>query len=251
MMVEIRAVTGWDHTFLLLIHILLVVAWLGMDIGTFTSSNFSRNPKYTIEQRFMMWKVGSILDMGPRTGILAMYPIGAWLSWSGGWGFKENIGSLSPLTQLTLISIIFGCWLMTSWWQFWGHRQVVNDKAGPRLEHYLKLYLKWDTRTRWVLCFLLLLDGLMGLMGYGFISQKWLAWKVLLFGVIVLHGLGIRWSWAGESWAGLIKDMLKNKPTPEKEAKLNRALLKMYPFILMIYLLIIVISVFGIAKIPK
>ena len=245
-MYELRVVAGPDHAFFLLIHIFLVVAWLGIDVGVFSSSFFLRNPGYSIQERLMIGKLAAILDMGPRASLLLMYPVGAWLSWSGKWGFQHNIGPLSPVAQLVLITLAFFIWEICVWIQFWGHRKILAGTAGDSLQRFLHRYRKWDIYARWVLGGLLILDGVSALFGRGFIQQPWLAWKILLFGLIVYQGIGIRW--AADSWPAAIRDIVDNGSTPEREAVLNNAMLRAYPFVLVLWGLIIIISILGVVK---
>jgi hypothetical protein len=75
-----------------------------------------------------------------------------------------------------------------------------------------------------------------------------LGWKVLLFGLIVFQGIGIRW--AADAWPALIRDIVEHGSTPEREAALNRAMLRAYPFVLILWALILVIAFIGIIKVP-
>lgn len=245
-MYELRVVAGADHAVFVVIHILLVVAWLGMDIGVFSSTFMVRNPKYPIRERLMLGRLASFLDMGPRTSLLLMYPVGAWLAWSGGWGFKQAIGPFSPIAQLVLISMVFLVWEIGIWWQYLSHRKILAGQGNERLERWLTLYRRWDIYARVLLGGLLVIDGILGLFGSGFIEKTWLGWKVLLFGLIVWQGVGIRW--AADKFPALIKDIVDNGSTPEREAALNSALLKAYPFVLTLWSLIIVITIIGVVK---
>jgi hypothetical protein len=245
-MYELRVVAGADHAFFMMFHILLVVTWLGMDIGVFASSFLMRNATYPIKERLMLARLASLLDMGPRASLLLMYPVGAWLCWAGGWGFQHPIGPFGPITQLVLISLVFAVWEVGVWWQYFTHRAILAGTAGGHREYGLKLYRRWDIYGRWVLGGLLILDGLLALFGIGFIEQSWIAWKVLLFGLIVYQGIGIRW--AADAFPALIQDIVANGSTPEREAALSRAFVRAYPFVLILWGCIIVISVIGIVK---
>ena len=248
-MTDVHMVTGVPHAVLLFLHLLLMAAWIGIDVGVFCASFFLRNPNYPIEQRLMIGRLAGILDMGPRASLLLMYPTGAWLAWAGGWGFEHPLGPFSPLAMLTGITIVFLVWEAGVWIQFWGHRQVMSGTVGPGLERFLHQYRRWDIYARWVLAALLILDGVLGILGKGFIVQPWLGWKVLLFGLIVLQGIGIRW--AADSWPTLIRDIVEKGSTPKREAALNRAMLSAYPFVLILWSLILVIAYIGIIKVPS
>jgi len=247
-MTEIHAVSGSSHAVFLFLHLLLMVAWLGVDVGVFCASFFLRDPGYPIEQRLMIGRLAGLLDMGPRASLLLMYPTGAWLAWAGGWGFEHALGPFSPLAILVAISVAFLIWEAGVWVQFWGHRRLLAGGVGPGLEKFLYQYRRWDILARWLLAALLISDGFFGILGKGFILQPWLGWKVLLFGLIVLQGIGIRW--AADAWPALIRDIVEHGSTPEREAALNRAMLRAYPFVLILWALILVIAFIGIIKVP-
>ena len=245
-MESLHTVANPAHAVFLFFHILLLVTWLGVDLGVFISSFFLRNPKYPINERLMIGRIAGILDMGPRASLLLVYPTGAWLAWIGGWGFTKPFGPFSPVIQLVLISFIFLIWEILVWIQFWGHRQVLNGQAGQNLEAFLTRYRRYDIYARWALAAALIVDGILGILGRGFIEQPWLGWKVFLFGLIVVQGIAIRW--AADAWPSLIRDIVDNGSTPEREAALNQAMLRAYPFVLIIYGLILTISMIGILK---
>ncbi len=245
-MTDLRLVAGWPHASFLFLHILLMVTWLGVDVGVFAASFLLRNPKYPIAQRLLVGRLAGWLDMGPRASLLLMYPTGAWLAWAGGWGFRQPLGPLSPPAQLMLISLVFLLWEGCVWVQFWGHRRMLAGRAAVGIENFLLRYRRWDIAARWVLAAILIADGLSGILGRGFILQSWLGWKVLLFGLIVLQGIGIRW--AADAWPALIRDIVDNGSTPQREAALNRAMLRAYPFVATLWLLILGTALIGIVK---
>jgi hypothetical protein len=245
-MADIRIVSGPEHAAFLLLHILLLVTWLGVDLGMFTASFFLRNPRYPIRERLMLGKLAGILDMGPRASLLLMYPSGAWLAWAGGWGFQKAVGPLGPIAQLALITIVFAVWEALVWVQFAGHRRLLAGRQSQAWERYLGGFRRFDLRARFALAAFLVADGALGAAGRGFIDKPWIGWKVLLFGVVVLLGVGIRW--AADAWPALIRDIVVKGSTPEREASLNRAMRRAYPFVLALYGLLLAISLLGIIK---
>lgn len=245
-MPELRTVASPEHAAFLFLHILLLVTWLGVDLGMFAASFFLRNPRYPIGERLMLGRLAAILDMGPRASLLLVYPSGAWLAWAGGWGFREPIGPLGPTAQLALVTLSFLAWEALVWVQFAGHRRVLAGSAGPAWERYLAAYRRWDLRARYLLAALLILDGALGLIGRGAIAHAWLAWKILLFGLVVVMGIAIRL--AADAWPALIREIVDHGSTPAREAALRRAMLRATPFVVALYALLLAISLAGILK---
>lgn len=245
-MADLRTVAGPEHAAFLLLHILLLATWLGVDLGMFTASFFLRNPRYPIAERLMLGRLAAILDMGPRASLLLVYPSGAWLAWAGGWGFREPIGPFSPGLQLAGITLLFLAWEALVWVQFAGHRKVLAGSAGPSWERFLAAYRRWDLGARFLLCGLLVLDGALGIAGVGAIARRWLAWKVLIFGLIVALGIAIRL--AADAWPARIREIVDHGSTPAREAALDRAMRRAYPFVLALYGLLVAASLVGIVK---
>ncbi len=243
---ELRTIAGPSHAVFLTFHIFLIVTWVGMDIGVFASSFFIRNPAYSIEQRMIAGKLGSILDMGPRSSLMVMYPVGAWLTWAGGWGFDHAIGPFTPVVQLLLISAFFLVWECAIWWQFVMHGRAVAGTLTERKEHLVHTFRKYDIYARWVLGALLIVDGGLAFFDAGFIVQQWLGAKVVIFGIIVWMGIGIRYM--ADAFPALIADIVKNGSTNENETALRNAMVRAYPFVLVLWALVVVISVLGIVK---
>lgn len=231
---------------LLTLHILLIVAWLGMDIGTFTNSLFVRKASIDPLARVELTKPARILDMGPRTSLLLMYPVGAWLAYVADWGFDINIGPLTPPVILTLITLFFLCWLVVIWWQYAAHGRLAAGTASESLTRRLHLVSRWDLYARVGLAAALVIDGATALLGVGLIDEPWLAWKIVLFGMTVLMGVGIRLM--AEDYPVLIRDIVTNGSTPERERALSRGLLKGYVFVWILWALIVAISAIAVAK---
>jgi hypothetical protein len=245
-MPELRAAASPEHAAFLFLHLLLLVTWLGVDLGMFAASFFLRNPRYPIGERLMLARLAAILDMGPRASLLLVYPSGAWLAWAGGWGFRDAVGPLAPTAQLALVTLPFLAWEALVWVQFAGHRRVLAGAAGPSWERFLPAYRRWDLRARFVLAALLLIDGALGLAGRGMIAHAWLAWKVLFFGLVVVLGIAIRLT--ADAWPALIREIVDRGSTPAREAALRRAMRRATPFVIALYALLLAISLAGIVK---
>lgn len=68
------------HGMLVFIHLMLLVFWLGTDVGVFVLGKFAQNPAYSAEQRLLCIKVALILDMFPRVCMVLIVPTGVQLA---------------------------------------------------------------------------------------------------------------------------------------------------------------------------
>ena len=73
---------------LTLLHLLVLVYWLGGDLGAFYSSRFLTGPGISAERRFLAAKIVNDVDMAPRTALILAFPTGLllaiykhWLAW--------------------------------------------------------------------------------------------------------------------------------------------------------------------------
>jgi len=75
---------------LLILHLLLLVAWLGIDVGVFTSSFVMRRPGMSTETRVVVRRLMLSLDIAPRVSLILMIPVALGLSRSTGWGLTST-----------------------------------------------------------------------------------------------------------------------------------------------------------------
>ena len=229
------------YLLLVSLHILLIVTWLGMDIGLFTSSFWVRNSKLSPETRLAMGRFGGLMDMGPRSSLVLMLGVGILLSYYGGWAL-----GWVPEPVIWLIIVLLLVWLWAIWQQYWavhdasaGHdigRRVVFMRQFRTLDMYLRLALALAMIAIGVASFLNLLGQTYG----------WLNTKFVLFGVILLNGIAIRL--VSDDFPIALGEIVRLGSTPEREERLNKALSRAYPFVLFLWGLIVVLLVLGVAK---
>ena len=68
------------HDFILVIHVLGWVFWLGTDVGVFLSAKISEDGSLSAETRLTVLKLGMILDMAPRVAVPVVFMTGVQLS---------------------------------------------------------------------------------------------------------------------------------------------------------------------------
>ena len=73
------------YGFLVAVHILLTVTWLGVDAGVFVGSHMIRNRAYEPGARFLVSRLMGYLDLGPRLSVPLIFAVGMNLAFLGGW----------------------------------------------------------------------------------------------------------------------------------------------------------------------
>jgi hypothetical protein len=166
-MLELHAL--WQY-----FHILLFVYWLGADLGVFLASRYVARRDLSIDERLRFLGLLLKIDLGPRTALILMVPVGFTLA--------GNL-ALVPLAPAGLVAIWVTslAWLALAWWLF--HR--ASDPRAP-------LWLNVDRGIRIVVAAVFVGLGALTLVRGAPLGAPWLAWKFLLFGAVVVLGVLLR-----------------------------------------------------------
>ena len=189
------------------LHILAMVYWLGGEWGVFQTSTHVIDRRLSMEERRRHMETAYRIDILARTGIIMLLPLGLHMG---------NIWGVQPLggAWLWLMWALFAGWLALCWAAFL-HRET---DRGIRLTI-------WDERIRYVVIPTLLITAVSSLLGYGPFEagtgQKWFAWKVLLYGLLLIIGLQLRYIM--REWTRLFR-VLAAGPDPEAESTLEKSL---------------------------
>ena len=189
------------------LHILAMVYWLGGEWGVFQTSTHVIDRRLSMEERRRHMETAYRIDILARTGIIMLLPLGLHMG---------NIWGVQPLggAWLWLMWALFAGWLALCWAAFL-HRET---DRGIRLTI-------WDERIRYVVIPALLITAVSSLLGYGPFEagtgQKWFAWKVLLYGLLLIIGLQLRYIM--REWTRLFR-VLAAGPDPEAESTLEKSL---------------------------
>jgi len=157
-------------------HILAMVYWLGGEWGVFQTSYNVINRDLAMEERRRHMETAYRIDILARTGIILLLPLG--LHMGAIWGIHPWGGP-----WLVLMWALFIAWLSLTWRAFFARE---TDK-GLRLTMI-------DEKIRFVVIPLLLILGLTSLLGFGPFREDapWYSLKVLLFGLMLIIGLKLR-----------------------------------------------------------
>jgi hypothetical protein len=230
-------------------HVLFIVSWVGIDVGLFASSFWIRNPKYSIETRLQMGRLGGLLDMGPRSSMILILAAGTLLLYYGPWGF----GGL-PVVAVWALVALFALWLWAVWQQFFtNHAILAGHDVGWRM-FFVRGFRTFDLYLRGALATAFIVGGALGasgmlqqLLGAQNPIAGWLNLKFVLFGLVIAAGIGIRF--VSDDFVPALGAIARNGSTPELEARLSTALRRAYPWVIGLWTLIVIITIVAETKV--
>jgi uncharacterized membrane protein len=227
---------------LVTLHVLLLVFWLGTDMGVFLGSFRLRDPRLSVEARLAIARLTSLLDMGPRTGVILSIPTGLTLAYSGGWARQEL---LSPAV-LAVVWIVSLVWLVLVWRYFLIQQRAATGSLPTGDATFLRLWKRIDVWWRVLLATAIGAATVGAILGRGLLGAAWLDWKVALFGFVLVCGVGIRL--AADDLPLAMGELVRSGSTPERESRVARALGRAYPWVIAIYLTVVGITYLSFAK---
>ncbi len=182
-------------------HILMFVIWLGMDVGVYYCGKYTTRRDLTYQERRRFLELLMLLDMGPRTALVMMVPLGLQLS--------QNLG-LIPLPPLLLpvIWVVGLSWLALVWLQ---HLQ-----PGSR---WRPMFARIDYSIRYLVIGTFILGGLGAIFFDAGISGAWLRLKLVLFGAVISMGLVLRATLP--PWLAALEELKQNPDSEAAQARVE------------------------------
>ncbi|MDA0369100.1 MAG: hypothetical protein O3C65_05025 [Proteobacteria bacterium] len=216
------------QTIWIMIHVVLLVYWLGADISVFYCSLQIIKPANSRETRAAIAKVLGFVNAFPGIVSILMLPVGLMLASGKG---------LSPITGgwLALVWGLAAIWLLIS-----------VSAASQRGTPLGKTYATIDLWIRYVLIAVLTIAALLSLTGGAPFTSNWLALKVLLFAFVLVCGLGIRFTFA--KFGPAFGRFMAEGSTPETEAGLRGPVMRVKPWVLALWSGLVVMALLGIAQ---
>ena len=218
---------AFSHTFVLFLHQLLVVYWIGPDIAVFIWSRSAVNPQLGPEQRVTAARMMTVIDLVPRVCVALFLTVAGLLSDTYGishpWWQMAGIILLGPVW----LFLVLGAWL----------------KQGSDFGDTLT---KLDTWLR-----IALVVGIPVSVAYSSITGRladtpWITGKLMMLAAIILLGLIMR-SRLQTFFAGA--DRLEAEgPSPEIDAQMANGLKRARPFVHAIWVLILLAGLMGVVK---
>ncbi|MDE1147225.1 MAG: hypothetical protein PW843_11470 [Azospirillaceae bacterium] len=155
------------------LHVVLFAYWLGTDLGVFITGMGANKADLTGNARERLRKASGRIDMGPRTAMVLMVPVG--LTLASNWGLPLGGAALAVIWVLAF------AWL----WLVW---MIYLRQGTPRA----KLFFKVDLGVRVIATLAFMGLGITCLVTGSPINSRWLATKITLFGVLLLLGVLVR-----------------------------------------------------------
>jgi hypothetical protein len=207
------------------IHILLLVFWLGTDLGVFILARAARRPDLSFPQRAVLLQYGMVIDVVPRICLTISFPVALHLT--------ASMGYLSPPP-----AAFAAAWAIGLGWL--GLLYAMHKAEGtPRQARLSSLNLA----LQGVLGVIVVGLGAASLAGAGPFNPGWLAWKVLLFGLIFPCAImiDVEFRPMGPAFARLASE----GSSPEVEAVISRTVDRAIVWVLAIYALVLAIAFLG------
>lgn len=220
---------------LLILHILLLVAWLGIDVGVFSSSFVMRRPNMSTETRLTVRRIMRSLDLAPRVSLILMIPVALALTHATGFG-------LNGVPDWLL-------WLVGVGGLTWAGVSVVSFRAtGPTgtAPEWAASFARVDGGLRGAASAFFLATGVWSLVGDGPWNAPWVAWKAAIFGAIIAMGLWIRV--AARRYHPALADLLENGESEERLARVNEKIRGVYPPVLLIWSSLVLMTVLAVVR---
>lgn len=218
------------YDLLTLAHVILFAYWLGGDLGVFYASRSVSNPDLGKTARAVAARIMLAVDLSPRVCMVLILPVGLHMA---------SIRNQMPMSDIALI----GVWLAAALWlalvllvHFVHHRG-----AGTVLQRV-------DFGFR-----LLVIAATVGTAGVQlarpeWIRADWISLKLLLFGILVGCGLGIRI--ALRPFAPAFTKLMSEGSTPNTEAAIQLSLGRARPFVIAIWIGLVLAAALGIFQSP-
>jgi hypothetical protein len=212
---------------LTLIHVILFAYWLGGDVGVFYSSSLVVDDSLERSARLAAGRIMLAVDLIPRICMSLMLTVGGLLS--------ATLGVEHPPWQMAGIVLLGPFWL--------GMVLILHFRHHAA---FIPLLTRFDFWFRWAMIAALLLSCGWSLTTGRLEEAPWLIAKLLGFAFLVFCGLMIRVRLKGfvEAYVHLAQD----SETAEDNRRMQISLSRVRPWVLSIWVVLVVEAWLGIAK---
>ncbi len=212
------------HSWMVLIHILLLVFWLGTDLGVFLAAKMSERSDLSVETRGSLMQLGMVLDRLPRTAVILILPSGFTLA--------NNLG----MVQLSS-AMLLGIWLLAFAWAALMWMGFLKPQSSiEALSHKVNFFIH-------VILVGVLAYVIMTLWGS---APLWLSMKLVAITLVLVCGIALDITFKPAVIA--FTDIMANGATPERDAVYSKAIAPVYWWVIGIYIFVLMATYFGVVK---
>ncbi|MBL8629973.1 MAG: hypothetical protein JNM81_10120 [Rhodospirillaceae bacterium] len=210
------------------VHILLLVFWVGTDVGVFLCANVARTTKYKLETRNALFSVLGDIDLLPRFCFALIFPSGLTLI--------DAVGLYAvPLWALMAAWIAGGVWVIAIW------KAHFNPKAafvGP-----FRFIQFWG---QGIFGSCLVAGGIASLISGQPVAEKWLAAKILLLGLIAF--IAMLMTVVSKPFDAAYTEINVSGSTPELETAASKSMGQTLAVVLCLYGVLLITAFIGKVK---
>jgi hypothetical protein len=215
------------YSSLLYAHLLLMVFWIGSDIGVFIAGLHFMDSRRSLDQRRGAIAVGMVIDRYPRVCFVLTLPVGAQLAWLLG---------LLPISATSMIVLWAVC---LAWFGVVVFGMIVAGQPRARLCQRIE-------RVLHVIVGLALMCGGVWLLRNDGDAARWLAGKMMMYGLICVFALLLELAFPPVMAA--FTTIADQGSTPAIEARLRNSMKWSYLWVLGIYSCVLIAGFLGTVK---
>lgn len=218
------------YDLLVLVHVILFAYWLGGDLGVFYASRFVSNPDLGREARKTAAAIMLAVDMSPRICMVLILPAGLHLA-----AIRQQLPISDPALAVMWLAAL--AWLGLVLAVHFVHAQPAA-RALQRTDFVLRIVVIGATAG----------PAVWHLVDPDWIRGDWIALKLFLFAVTVACGLAIRIALKpfGPAFASLMEEGSR----PATEGAIQRSLTRARPFVIAIWIALVLEAALGIIQRP-
>lgn len=217
-----------DHAIWVFVHVMLLVYWLGADLGVLLLAKAAKRPELSFAERAFALQMAIRIDLVPRLCFTVMFPVGLHVTASGGF-------AVVPTAAFVLAWAVSFAWIALL--VALGRHE--GKPLAARLNH-------WHLGLQALLLVIVGAIGISSWLGHGPLPGGWFAAKIVLFALIFAMGIGIDFAFRpiGPAFARLATEGSK----PDIENTIGLAVDGAIRYVLGLYALLIAIAFLGVTK---
>lgn len=217
-----------DHAIWVFVHVMLLVYWLGADLGVFLLAKAAKRAELSFAERAFALHMAVRIDLVPRLCFTVMFPVGLHVTASGGF-------AVIPTWAFVIAWLVSLAWIALL--------VALGRNEGKPLAARLN---RWHLGLQAVLLVIIGAIGASSWLGHGPLPGGWFAAKIVLFALIFAMGIGIDFAFRpiGPAFVRLASEGSK----PDIENTISVAVNGAIRYVLGLYALLIAIAFLGITK---